>query len=120
MNLTACHLGPTDYREGLELQRGLVDARASGEIGDLLTTAQTPGHAMSASDSTRSHGAVIGKAMTRLTAGEKGLEKEHRGGGSRRGNGLEGELRLRRGGAVGGRRRQHGEGQNEKAREVRG
>jgi lipoate-protein ligase B len=36
MNLTACHLGPTDYREGLELQRGLVDARASGEVGDLL------------------------------------------------------------------------------------
>ncbi len=36
MMLTACHLGPTDYREGLELQRSLVEARAAGETGDLL------------------------------------------------------------------------------------
>ncbi|MCG3131286.1 MAG: hypothetical protein FLDDKLPJ_02076 [Phycisphaerae bacterium] len=41
--------------------------------GDLLTTSDTPGHAMKASDAARSHGAVIGKAMTPLGAGEKGL-----------------------------------------------
>lgn len=37
--------------------------------GDLLTTAKTPGHAMKASDRERSHGAVIGKAMTALKSG---------------------------------------------------
>jgi hypothetical protein len=42
------------------------------EAGDLLTTSETPGHAMVASDMTRSHGAVIGKAMTGLKEG-KGL-----------------------------------------------
>lgn len=41
--------------------------------GDLLTTADTPGHAMRATDSTRSPGATIGKAMTHLTRGERGL-----------------------------------------------
>jgi hypothetical protein len=34
--------------------------------GDLLTTADLPGHAMRATDSTRSFGAVIGKAMSSL------------------------------------------------------
>ena len=42
------------------------------EPGDLLTTSDTPGHAMKASDSDRAHGAVIGKAMERLDSG-KGL-----------------------------------------------
>ncbi|MFZ4574215.1 MAG: hypothetical protein ACOYN0_07440 [Phycisphaerales bacterium] len=42
-------------------------------VGDLLTTSDTPGHAMSATDASRSHGAVIGKAMTRLAKGESGL-----------------------------------------------
>lgn len=37
--------------------------------GDLLTTSDVPGHAMKASDPARSHGAVIGKAMTALDAG---------------------------------------------------
>ena len=37
--------------------------------GDLLTTSDTPGHAMKASDPARSHGAVIGKAMTALEEG---------------------------------------------------
>ncbi len=41
--------------------------------GDLLTTADLPGHAMKASVRERSHGAVIGKAMTGLAAGETGL-----------------------------------------------
>ena len=37
--------------------------------GDLLTTSDTPGHAMKASDPSRSHGAIIGKAMTALEEG---------------------------------------------------
>jgi hypothetical protein len=37
--------------------------------GDLLTTSDTPGHAMKASDPARSHGAIIGKAMTALDEG---------------------------------------------------
>jgi hypothetical protein len=41
--------------------------------GDLLTTSQTPGFAMKASDRERSHGAVLGKAMTTLAKGERGL-----------------------------------------------
>lgn len=45
---------------------------ANGAIrpGDLLTTADLRGHAMRASDRDRSHGAVIGKAMTVLDSGE--------------------------------------------------
>ncbi len=39
------------------------------EPGDLLTTSRTAGHAMKASDSSRSHGAIIGKAMTALSSG---------------------------------------------------
>lgn len=42
------------------------------EPGDLLTSSDTPGHAMRATDRDRAHGAVVGKAMTRL-AGGKGL-----------------------------------------------
>lgn len=41
--------------------------------GDLLTTSDTPGHAMKAADPTRASGAVLGKAMTSLKQGEKGL-----------------------------------------------
>lgn len=43
------------------------------EPGDLLTTSSTPGHAMKATDRDLSHGAVIGKAMEPLRAGERGL-----------------------------------------------
>ena len=43
------------------------------EPGDLLTTSDTPGHAMKATDSTRMVGAVLGKAMTGLPRGERGL-----------------------------------------------
>ncbi len=39
------------------------------EVGDLLTTSATPGHAMKASDSMRSFGAVIGKALKSLENG---------------------------------------------------
>ena len=34
--LRACALGPTSYRDGLALQAGLVEARASGRTGDWL------------------------------------------------------------------------------------
>ncbi len=40
--------------------------------GDMLTTSSTPGHGMKAGEAARSHGAVIGKAMTGLKSG-KGL-----------------------------------------------
>lgn len=41
--------------------------------GDRLTTSTTPGHAMRADDAQRAPGAVIGKAMTPLAKGQKGL-----------------------------------------------
>ena len=37
---------------------------------DLLTTSDRPGHAMKATDPLRSHGAVLGKAMTGLDSGQ--------------------------------------------------
>jgi hypothetical protein len=41
-----------------------VDAQyASVEVGDLLTTSSTPGHAMKANDPLKAFGAVIGKAL---------------------------------------------------------
>jgi hypothetical protein len=43
------------------------------ELGDLLTTSDLPGHAMKASDPSRAHGTVIGKAMTRLEKGKTGM-----------------------------------------------
>jgi hypothetical protein len=47
-----------------------VDATtASVEVGDLLTTSSRPGHAMRASDASRSFGAVVGKAMEGLASG---------------------------------------------------
>jgi hypothetical protein len=42
------------------------------EPGDLLTTSDTPGHAMKVTDHALAHGAIIGKAMTSLKEG-KGL-----------------------------------------------
>jgi hypothetical protein len=48
-----------------------VDANYSPiEIGDLLTTSPTPGHAMKAADPLKAFGAVIGKALRRLEAGQ--------------------------------------------------
>jgi hypothetical protein len=41
--------------------------------GELLTTSDTPGHAMKALNLSRAQGAVIGKAMTSLVQGETGL-----------------------------------------------
>ncbi len=47
-----------------------IDAEYSEVVpGDLLTTSPTPGHGMKATDPGRSHGAVIGKAMTGLSHG---------------------------------------------------
>jgi hypothetical protein len=42
-------------------------------IGDLLTTADAPGYAMAATDMDRAQGAILGKAMTALPRGERGL-----------------------------------------------
>jgi hypothetical protein len=39
------------------------------EVGDLLTTSDTPGHAMKVADPGRAFGAVIGKALARLPRG---------------------------------------------------
>jgi hypothetical protein len=51
-----------------------VDASSQAiEIGDLLTTSDTPGYAMKATDHDRAFGAVLGKAMEPLPQGEKGL-----------------------------------------------
>jgi hypothetical protein len=48
----------------------LVDASQSPvRPGDLLTTSDTPGHAMKAVESTRMTGAILGKAMTPLNGG---------------------------------------------------
>jgi hypothetical protein len=38
--------------------------------GDLLTTSDTPGHAMKVSDHARAQGAILGKAMTTLSEGK--------------------------------------------------
>ena len=47
-----------------------VDAQYSSiEVGDLLTTSGTPGHAMKAEDPLKAFGAVIGKALRPLKAG---------------------------------------------------
>jgi hypothetical protein len=41
--------------------------------GDFLTSSETPGHAMKASDRDRAQGAILGKAMSPLARGERGL-----------------------------------------------
>jgi hypothetical protein len=49
-----------------------VDAGyAAVEVGDLLTTSPTRGHAMKADDPLKSFGAVIGKALRRLEKGQE-------------------------------------------------
>jgi hypothetical protein len=48
-----------------------VDAQFGAiEVGDLLTTSPTPGHAMKTSDPLKAFGAVIGKALRPLAAGQ--------------------------------------------------
>jgi hypothetical protein len=47
-----------------------VDATSSAvAVGDLLTTSQTPGHAMRVADPSRGFGAVLGKALRSLKEG---------------------------------------------------
>ncbi len=80
--------GAGDYRPGMILDRHQaqdsrvpialvgkvyckVDAQyAPIEVGDLLTTSPTPGHAMKAEDPLQAFGAVIGKALRRLQSGQ--------------------------------------------------
>jgi hypothetical protein len=48
-----------------------VDAQYGAiEVGDLLTTSPTPGHAMKATDTVRAFGAVIGKALQGMAQGQ--------------------------------------------------
>ncbi len=50
----------------------LVDADLSPiSVGDLLTSAATPGHARKATDSARAFGAVIGKALSSAPSGKR-------------------------------------------------
>ncbi|MCX8091112.1 MAG: hypothetical protein N3I86_09315 [Verrucomicrobiae bacterium] len=66
--------GALDQGENVALSgRVYVHADAAyGAIrpGDLLTTSDTPGHAMKVSDPARAQGAVLGKAMTPLLEGQ--------------------------------------------------
>jgi hypothetical protein len=79
--------GLGDYRPGILLDRrpgekgrlpialsGKVYCRVDAEhgsvdVGDLLTTSPTPGHAMKAADPTQTPGSVIGKALRPLASG---------------------------------------------------
>jgi hypothetical protein len=52
----------------------MVDAGEEAiEPGDLLTTSDVAGHAMKVSHHDAAQGAILGKAMTRLDAGERGM-----------------------------------------------
>lgn len=80
--------GAGDYRPGMILDRRQshdnrvpmalvgkvyckVDAQyAAIEVGDLLTTSPTPGHAMKAADPFKAFGSVIGKALRPLAVGQ--------------------------------------------------
>jgi hypothetical protein len=79
--------GAGDFRPGLILDRqsssegrlplalvGKVYCKVDAsygpvEVGDLLTTSETPGHAMKASDPARAFGCVVGKALRRFEHG---------------------------------------------------
>jgi len=65
--------GKFEYGQNVALSgRVYVHADAAfGAIkpGDLLTTSNTPGHAMKVADHTRSQGAILGKAMSALKEG---------------------------------------------------
>jgi hypothetical protein len=81
---------PSDYKSGIVLDKQTfednrqpiallgkayckVDAQCGAiDVGDLLTTSPTPGHAMKADDPAKAFGAVIGKALRPLKEG-KGL-----------------------------------------------
>lgn len=46
-----------------------LDGDSTVEVGDLLSTSPTPGHAMKARDASEAFGAVLGKAMAPLARG---------------------------------------------------
>lgn len=48
-------------------------SRASIAPGDMLTTSDTSGHAMKAVERDRAYGTILGKSMTALAQGERGL-----------------------------------------------
>jgi len=56
-------------------QVGTVEVLCVGpvEVGDMLTSSEVAGHAMAVTDPLRSIGCTIGKAVTSLKAGERGL-----------------------------------------------
>ncbi len=60
-----------DYPVALTGRVRCLCAASNGPIqpGDLLTTSDTPGHAMKVTDYTKAQGAIIGKAMTTLETG---------------------------------------------------
>jgi hypothetical protein len=80
--------GAGDFRPGMILDRRAVSHKRAPialmgkvfckvdadycavEVGDMLTTSATSGHAMKASDSARAFGAVIGKALRPLRSGQ--------------------------------------------------
>ena len=66
--------GDRTYRTAVALMGKVyckVDAGYSPiDVGDLLTTSPTPGHAMKAVDPARAFGAVIGKALRPMVAGQ--------------------------------------------------
>jgi hypothetical protein len=80
--------GAGDYRPGIVLDRqpvqgtrapvallGKVFCKVDAgygpvAVGDLLTTSDTPGHAMKAADPFKAFGSVIGKALRPLAAGQ--------------------------------------------------
>jgi len=73
---SAVRLGVDQYDHDVALAGRVycnVDA-TYGEVspGDLLTTSHTPGYAMVVKDYARAQGAILGKAMERLPAGQKG------------------------------------------------
>ncbi len=82
--------GPLEGGQNVALSgRVYVQADASGgpiKPGDLLTSSDTPGHAMKVTEHVRAQGAVIGKAMSSLKEGtgmvlvlvtlQRGLEKD--------------------------------------------
>ena len=71
--LGRCHSTTDQARISLALVGTVlcnVDATTTSiEVGDLLTTSSTPGHAMRATDPMRSFGAVVGKALEGLASG---------------------------------------------------
>jgi hypothetical protein len=71
-NMAASENGPPIALSGRVWVQCDASERAI-EVGDLLTTSDTPGHAMTAADAERSHGTILGKAMTGLKRGERGL-----------------------------------------------